>query len=224
MHSPQICTPGALGRCVDQCPRIYDQNMPQVVSLDSRVPSGKCHCLTHISQISSITQPMLLPLEQTGLCPRRYAGCCQVRPTLLSVSDLMGFPSCPSEPAEFPLPQTQHKTLSSVLQANRKALCLYPPETKKGEETKCSLSRAPCASWEAPDKASTNGKRQPGEVLLIPLQHVRPVAGVTLKQHIDHPPEVSHVWCWLFGSFHPSNGESLKMDQILNYFKDFHFC
>ena len=62
-HSPQICTLGTLGRCMDQCPRIYAQNVPQVVSLASRVPSGKCHCLTHISQISSITQATLLPPE-----------------------------------------------------------------------------------------------------------------------------------------------------------------
>lgn len=55
MHSPRICTPGALGRCMDQCLRIYAQNMPQAVSLDSRVPSGKC--LTHISQITQSPRP-----------------------------------------------------------------------------------------------------------------------------------------------------------------------
>lgn len=87
MCSPQICTPGALGRRVDQCPRIYAQNVPQAVSLASRVPSGKCHCLTHISQISAITQATPPPPEETsGLSPCRCAGSCQVRPAFLPLS------------------------------------------------------------------------------------------------------------------------------------------
>lgn len=87
MCSPQICTPGALGSSMDQCPRICAQNMSQVVSLASKLPSGKCHCLTHISQISSITQATLLPPEETsGLCPCHCAGSCQVRPALFPLS------------------------------------------------------------------------------------------------------------------------------------------
>lgn len=214
MCSPQICTPGALGSSMDQCPRICAQNMSQVVSLASRLPSGKCHCLTHISQISSITQATLLPPEETsGLCPCHCAGSCQVRPALFPLSVwLHGISQLPFRACRVPIPpdSAEDLELSSVFQANREAPSSYPKETKERRAKALTKQSTMCisalpAAWQDFDKAGTDEKHWPEEVLLISWQYVRPVAGVTHKQHLDYPPEVSHMWCWLFGSFHPSN-------------------
>lgn len=166
---------------------------------------------THLTNYS-ITQATLLPPEETGHCPRHCAGSCQVRPSLLSVSDHKGFPSFPSEPAEFPLPQTQHKTLSSVLQANRKALCLYSQETKE---------KRPSAHWADHHVYHERPLTKPVPMESTGLEKCCWYHGNMWDLWLGSPSNctliilLGSIMCdvsCLFGSFHPSNGESPKMD------------
>lgn len=129
---------------------------------------------------------------------------CQLRPTLLPHSvwlhgisqlKLHRVPISPDSAQDLQLfPPTQQKSTQACV----------PKKQTKGEAPKCTLSRAPCVSalcqqHEGFDRASTNQKHRPKDVLPIPWQYARPVAEETiLKTFIS----VSNI-CW--SDFYPTH-------------------